>query len=59
VIAAPHDGTVEQLRAVQGAGVAMDEVLAVVSVGDADGPADGVTTTAGGAPGSAPLEVAR
>ncbi|MFJ6215336.1 acetyl/propionyl/methylcrotonyl-CoA carboxylase subunit alpha [Streptomyces sp. NPDC092296] len=34
VIAAPHDGTVEQLRAVSGAGVAMDEVLAVVSAGD-------------------------
>ncbi|MCD0483345.1 ATP-grasp domain-containing protein [Streptacidiphilus sp. ASG 303] len=51
VIAAPHDGTVEQLRAVQGAGVSMDEVLAVVSAGDGD---DGTAAADGG-----PAEAAR
>ncbi|WP_055590183.1 ATP-binding protein [Streptacidiphilus griseoplanus] len=51
VIASPHDGTVEQLRAVQGAGVAMDEVLAVVSAGDGG---EAVAAT-----GEDPLEVAR
>ncbi|GGV12642.1 hypothetical protein GCM10010495_27760 [Kitasatospora herbaricolor] len=45
VIAAPHDGTVSELRAVAGATVAMEEVLVVVTPADEPAPAPaGVTS---------------
>ncbi|MCX5212802.1 ATP-grasp domain-containing protein [Kitasatospora sp. NBC_00240] len=45
VIAAPHDGTVSELRAVAGATVAMEELLVVVTPDDAAAPAPvGVTS---------------
>ncbi|MFD0262092.1 acetyl/propionyl/methylcrotonyl-CoA carboxylase subunit alpha [Kitasatospora indigofera] len=45
VIAAPHDGTVSELRAVAGATVAMEELLVVVTADDEPAPAPvGVTS---------------
>ncbi|WP_405359911.1 ATP-grasp domain-containing protein [Kitasatospora sp. NBC_00085] len=58
VIAAPHDGTVSELRVAAGATVAMEELLVVVAPAE-DGPADGSADggAAGGALGAVAAEV--